>query len=211
MSDLAPHAGPVPPKWGRLLGRFLAWLIRWKPMGDFPDVPKAVFLASPHTSLWDGPIMVIIAWAMGVRLSFITKKESFTFPFKRFVTFFGGIGVDRSKSNDTVAQIAEQFRQRDGMYLAVAPAGTRAKKPSWRSGFYHMAVQAGVPVICGYLDYRRREGGIRAIVHLSGDMKTDMDRIRAVYEGVEGKFPALHTPNMLPAELHQDEAVPAAR
>ncbi len=211
MSDLAPHAGPVPPKWGRLLGRFLCWLLGWTPKGDFPSVPKAIFVASPHTSLWDGPIMVSIAWAMGVRLSFITKKESFTFPFKRLVTFFGGVGVDRSKTNDTVAQVAQQFRERDGMYLAVAPAGTRAKRPSWRSGFYHMALQAGVPVICGYLDYAKKEGGILEIVDLTGDVTTDMDRIRAVYAGIEGKHPARHTPNMLPVELDGDQPMAAAR
>ncbi len=194
-----------------MLGHFLKWVIGWKAVGSFPEVPKAVFIASPHTSLWDGPIMVILAWSMGIRLSFITKKESFKFPFRRFVTVFGGVGVDRGKNNDTVGQIAKEFRERDGMYLAVAPAGTRSKRPSWRSGFYHMALQGGVPIICGFLDYQKKEGGFREIVHLTGNMSVDMERIRAVYAGLPGKHPERETPNYLPAELEGNVDSAAAR
>jgi 1-acyl-sn-glycerol-3-phosphate acyltransferase len=177
-------------------------------MGTFPDTPKALFLASPHTSLWDGIVMVMIAWSMGVRLSWITKKETVRFPFKRFVTYFGAVPVDRSKRSDTVTQVAEQFRERDGMFLAIAPAGTRKKRDYWKSGFYHMAVQANVPVICGYLDYKRREGGIREIVHLTGDVQTDMDRFREVYAGIQGKHPALMTRIRLRSEDTTEEAHP---
>lgn len=187
------HAGPRVPRWGMLLGRFLCWCMGWKPIGDYPTIPKALFLASPHTSLWDGIIMVSIAWAMGVRLSWITKKETVRFPFRRLVLFFGAVPVDRDKRSDTVAQIAEQFQQRDGMYLAIAPAGTRKKRDYWKSGFYHMARQANVPIICGFLDYRRKEGGIRDVVVLTGDVNADMDRIRSVYDGIEACYPPLMT------------------
>ncbi len=194
------HAGPRAPAWGQLFGRLMARLMGWKAIGEFPSIPKAVFIASPHTSLWDGIIMVVIAWAMGVRLSWITKKETVRFPFRRFVTYFGAVPVDRSKRSDTVAQIAQQFRDRDGMYLAIAPAGTRKKRDFWRSGFYHMAVQADVPFICGFLDYSRKEGGIRAIVHPTGDVDTDMARLREVYEGIVAKHPALMTRIRLKSE-----------
>jgi len=205
------HAGPRAPAWGQWLGTFLARLIGWKAVGDFPNVPKAIFIASPHTSLWDGIIMVIIAWSMGVRLSWITKKETVRFPFKRFVTYFGAVPVDRSKRSDTVSQIAQQFRDRDGMYLAVAPAGTRKRRDHWRSGFYHMAVQAGVPFICGFLDYERKEGGIRAIVHPTGDVDTDMDRLREVYEGIVAKHPKLMTTIRLKSEAAADSAEASTR
>ena len=160
------HAGPRVPRWGMLLGRFLCWCMGWKPVGDYPTIPKALFLASPHTSLWDGIIMVSIAWAMGVRLSWITKIETVRFPFRRLV--LGAVPVDRDKRSDTVAQIAEQFQQRDGCTRS-APAGTRKKRDYWKSGFYHMARQANVPIICGFLDYRRKEGGIRDVV-VTGDV-----------------------------------------
>lgn len=199
------HAGPRTPPWGIWLGTQLCRLMGWKSAGEYPNIPKAMFIASPHTSLWDGIIMVVIAWSMGVRLSWITKKETVRFPFKRFVTYFGAVPVDRSKSNDTVSQIAEQFRVRDGMYLAVAPAGTRKKRDYWKSGFYHMALQANVPLICGFLDYKRREGGIRAIVHPTGDVHEDMARLREVYEGIEGKHPHLMTRLRLRAEDREQE------
>jgi len=194
------HAGPRAPGWGIWLGRTLRKMMGWKAVGTYPDIPKAMFIASPHSSLWDGIIMVIIAWSMGVRLSWITKKETVVFPFKRFVTYFGAVPVDRSKRSDTVGQIAEQFRVRDGMYLAIAPAGTRKKRDYWKSGFYHMATQAGVPLICGFLDYAKKEGGIRAIVYPTGDVATDMDRLREVYEGVQAKHPQLMTRIRLRAE-----------
>ena len=112
--------------------------------------------------------------------------------------------VDRSQKNDTVSQVVQQFAERDGMYLAIAPSGTRKAKPHWRSGFYHMAVQAGVPLICGFIDYKRREGGIRAIVHPTGDIAADMDRLREVYAGIEGKYPDCHTQVRLRSELPGD-------
>lgn len=203
------HAGPRAPGWGIRLGRFLCWISGWKPVGAFPDIPKAMFIASPHTSLWDGIVMVIIAWAMGVRLSWITKKETVRFPFKRLVTYFGAVPVDRSKRSDTVGQIAEQFRERDGMYLAIAPAGTRKKRDYWKSGFYHMAIQAEVPLICGFLDYKRREGGIRAIVYPTGVVSDDMDRLREVYAGIQAKHPALMTRMRLRAEDAEPTEQPA--
>jgi len=205
-----PHAGPRVPAWGIWFGNFLRRLMGWESVGEFPSMPKAMFIASPHTSLWDGIIMVTIAWSMGIRLSWITKKETVTFPFKRLVLFFGAVPVDRSTKNDTVAQIAEQFRTREGMYLAIAPAGTRKKRDYWKSGFYHMALQANVPLICGFLDYKTKRGGIRAIVHPTGDVHTDMERLREVYDGIEAKHPALMTRIRLRAEdAEATEAPPA--
>jgi 1-acyl-sn-glycerol-3-phosphate acyltransferase len=208
MEALTPHAGPVPPPWGIRLGTFLARLMGWTPVGGRPTHPKAIFVACPHTTLWDGPIMVIVAWALGVRLSFITKKESFRFPFKTFVTFFGGIGVDRSKNQDMVAQVTDKFNQSEGLYIAVAPDGTRKPVDYWKSGFYHMAVQAKVPLVLGFLDYKTKRGGLLETYWPTGDVKVDMDHIRAAYEGVSGKYPQLHSRIRLKAE-DQPEATAA--
>ena len=174
-------------------------------------MPKALFVASPHTTLWDGPIMVFVAWTLGVRLSFITKQEALRFPFKTFVTYFGGIGVDRSKSNDMVGQVAQRFAEREGMYLAVAPDGTRKRADHWRSGFYHMARKADVPLVLGFLDYKTKRGGILGEYTLTGDMKRDMDHLRAVYADVVGKFPDQHSAIRLVGEDQAASAAPAAR
>lgn len=200
------HAGPRVPRWGRILGGLLCRLLGWKAIGDYPSVPKALFIASPHTTLWDGIIMLAVAWKMGVKLSWITKKETVRFPFRRLVLYFGAVPVDRSKRSDTVAQIAEEFQDCSGMYLAIAPAGTRKKRDYWKSGFYHMAVKANVPVICGFLDYKRKEGGIRDILLLTGDVSADMERIRSVYAGIEGKYPASMTRIRLRSEDAEEDA-----
>jgi 1-acyl-sn-glycerol-3-phosphate acyltransferase len=213
MSDAPTHAGPRAPWFGQLFSKFVLWLIGWKAVGSMPSVPKALFVASPHTTLWDGPIMVFVAWTLGVRLSFITKQEALRFPFKTFVTYFGGIGVDRSKSNDMVSQVAQRFAEREGMYLAVAPDGTRKRADHWRSGFYHMARKADVPLVLGFLDYKTKRGGILGEYTLTGDMKRDMDHLRAVYADVVGKFPDQHSVIRLMGEDEADAAAaaPAAR
>ena len=202
-----PHAGPTPPAFGRWFSRTMLKLMGWQVVGPLPSVPKAIFVASPHTTLWDGLIMVFVAWTMGVRLNFITKQEVLRFPFRRFVTYFGGIGVDRSKSNDMVGQVAEWFHQRQGMYLAVAPDGTRRRADHWRSGFYHMARKADVPLVLGFLDYKHKRGGVLGEYRLTGDMKRDMDHLRAVYAEVQGKYPAQHSTIRL---LGEDAAAAAA-
>jgi 1-acyl-sn-glycerol-3-phosphate acyltransferase len=205
------HPGPRPPAFGRWFARTMLKLMGWQAVGGMPTVPKALFVASPHTTLWDGPIMIFVAWTLGVRLSFITKQEALRFPFKTFVTYFGGIGVNRSKSSDMVTQVAESFAAADGMYLAVAPDGTRKKADHWRSGFYHMARKANVPLVLGFLDYEQKRGGILGEYTLTGDVKRDMDHLRAVYANVQGKYPAQHSAIRLLAEDEAAQAAPAAR
>lgn len=178
----------------RLFGRVVCRLMGWTPVGGLPEPKRAIFIASPHTSNWDGFIMQAVAWALGVRLSWITKHTLFRFPFRRFLKAVGAVPVVRSKRSDTVSQIAQQITDSDGMYLAIAPSGTRAHREHWRSGFYHMALAANVPVICGFLDFKRRRGGCGPVINLTGDRKADMDKIRAFYNGIEGRHPELHTP-----------------
>lgn len=163
-------------------------LFGWRIEGHIPGtVPKAVFIASPHTSNWDGVVMVAIAWALRVRLSFLVKKETFLFGFGWLIRFFGGIAVDRSKSTNMVQRAVELFDSTSGMYLAVPPAGTRAKRDHWKSGFYHIARGAKVPVLCGFIDFKRRVGGVGPTVELTGDLKVDMDRFREIYAPIQGK------------------------
>jgi 1-acyl-sn-glycerol-3-phosphate acyltransferase len=192
----------------QFIGRWTCWFMGWTPVGGLPSPEKAIFIASPHTSNWDGFIMQAVAWSLGVRLSWMTKHTLFKWPFRRFLRWAGAVPVDRRKSTDTVGQIADQFAAVDGMYMAVAPSGTRARRDFWKSGFYHMARRANVPVICGFLDYRTKRGGCGPVIHLTGDQRADMDRIRAFYDGIEGRHPDQHTPVRLREE--RDEAASQA-
>lgn len=191
----------------RLFGRLTCAIMGWTPVGSLPDARKAIFIASPHTSNWDGFIMQACAWSLGVRLSWMTKHSLFRWPFRGFLRWVGAVPVDRRKATDTVQQIADQFLATDEMYLAIAPSGTRSRRETWRSGFYHMALAADVPIICGFLDYRSKRGGVGALIEPTGDVTVDMDRIRAAYAGIQGKHGALHTPIRLRAEV---EAAAAA-
>ena len=187
----------------RLTGRIIWW---WAG----PRLcSKRAIIASPHTPT--GTVhMQAVAWALGVRLSWMTKHTLFKWPFRRFLRAVGAVPVDRTKRSDTVGQIARQITESDGMYLAIAPAGTRARRDFWKSGFYHMAHAAGVPVVCGFLDFKRRRGGCGPVIELTGDRKADMDRIRAFYDGIEGRHPELHTPVLLRDESPLEPKASAA-
>lgn len=196
------------PRLLRVIGRAVAASSGWTVQGEFPDVQKAIFVASPHTSNWDGFFLLMCSWHMGVRLSWITKHTMFKWPMGWFIRLLGGVPVDRRSRHDTVRQIADQFAAADALYLAIAPSGTRAKTDYWKSGFYHMALEANVPLILAFVDYARKVGGCGPVIHLTGDVTADMDRIRSFYEGIEGRHPELHTRIRLRQE---DELPPAAR
>ena len=189
----------------RFCGRAVARVFGWTVEGGFPDVRKAIFVASPHTSNWDGFFMLMCSWHLGVRLSWITKHTMFRWPLGWFVRWLGGVPVDRRSRHDTVQQIAQQFEEADALYLAIAPAGTRARTPHWKSGFYHMAMAAKVPLILGYVDYARKAAGCGPVIYLTGNVGADMDRIRTFYDGIEGRHPQLHTPILLRQEATEAE------
>ncbi|MFN3199569.1 MAG: lysophospholipid acyltransferase family protein [Bradymonadia bacterium] len=191
----------------RFLGRLVCRMMGWTVIGGLPEPKRAIFIASPHTSNWDGFIMLAVSWALGVRLSWMAKHTLLKWPFRGFLMSLGAVPVDRSKNTDTVGLVAQQMQASDGMYLAIAPSGSRSKREHWKSGFYHMALAAGVPVICGFLDYKRKRGGCGPVIYLTGDRKADMEQIRAFYADIEGKFPEKHTPVMLRDESPvEDEA-----
>ncbi len=176
------------------IGRAFLKVAGWDTEGDLPpDVPKAILIAAPHTSNWDLPFMLACTWVFRLDLSWIGKHTLFEGPFGGFMSWLGGIPVDRRSRNGAVGQIVDKLDESDKLILAIAPMGTRGKAPFWKSGFYHMAYNADVPVICSFLDFKRKRTGVGPVFKLTGDMKADMDRIRAFYEGMEGLRPELQT------------------
>ena len=165
----------------------------WKVQGEDKGCRKFVIIAAPHTSNWDVPFMLASAYAMRIRLSWFGKHTIFTPPWGWLLRKLGGIPVNRQASQSLVAQMAEQFRTRDYLVLALAPEGTRSKVDFWKSGFYQIAVKSGVPIGLGYLDYERRLGGLGMFVMPSGNVKADMEKIRAFYKDIRGKHPELES------------------
>jgi 1-acyl-sn-glycerol-3-phosphate acyltransferase len=163
------------------------WIFRWRIEGKLPDTPKFVLIAAPHTSNWDLPVMLSLAFAFRTRLFWMGKDTLFRRPFGAIMRWLGGIPIDRSKSHNVVEQSAEHFRKAESLVMVVPPEGTRQKVRYWKTGFYRIAESAGVPIALGFLDYRRKVGGFGPTVVPTGDIEADMETIQAFYANITGK------------------------
>ena len=184
----------------RTVGRLGLWLMGWRVVGGLPEGARAVLVGHPHTSSWDFPLAVLATWSMGVDMKYIGKASLFTGPFGWLFRGLGGIPVDRSKTSDTVAQVAERFAQGEPLVLGLAPSGTRRNGTRWKSGFYHIARASSVPIALGFIDFSTRRVGVADVIDLSGDVAGDMQRIRAAYQGVQGRNPDCQCPIRLAGE-----------
>jgi len=189
-----------------LAGLYLR-LSGWRVEGRLPDAPKAVVIAAPHTSNWDLPLMLAVAYVLGIRPAWLGKRELFRWPFGWLMRRLGGLSVDRRTRQNLVQQAIDRFDAVDRLLLVIPPSGTRGRATHWKSGFYHIARGARVPIVCGFLDYRRKVGGIGPAFTPSGDLAADMGELRAFYADITGRFPGSTTPVRL---LEEDQAVPAA-
>lgn len=183
-----------------LIGRLYLRVFGWRLEGALPPIDKAVVIAAPHTSNWDLPHMLAVSWALGVRPAWLGKREIFRFPFGGVMRWFGGLPVDRGVRANLVEQAARRFSEVNRLFLVVPPSGTRSRATHWKSGFLHIARRAGVPIVCAYLDYRHRVGGIGPSIEPTGVAAIDMPRIRAFYDTITAKYPELMTPARLAEE-----------
>ncbi|MCO4762371.1 MAG: 1-acyl-sn-glycerol-3-phosphate acyltransferase [Myxococcales bacterium] len=203
MTGKATHSGPQPIKPLHRFGKLWMRALGWKLIGEMPaGVDRAVFIAAPHTTNWDLPHMLGVSWALRVRMAWLGKDSLFSAPGGFALKWLGGRPVDRSAPHGLVGEAARLLRETEGgLWLAVPPSGTRGFRDHWRSGFYHIAREANVPIICGFIDYSRKEMGIADHFVPTGDMTADMDRIRAAYAAIEGKFNDLKSTIRLKDEL----------
>lgn len=174
----------------RGLARLILKLLGWKARGALPpDVRKCVMIAAPHTSNWDLPFTLLVALALNISIYWMGKETIFAWPFRGLMMWTGGIPVDRSKANDMVAASVKALKDADRLVLVVPPEGTRSKVTYWKTGFYWIAHGAGVPILLGYLDFAKKEGGIARAYMPTGDIEKDMEEIKAFYATVTGKKP----------------------
>lgn len=163
-------------------------LCGWKVTGSVPaDVKKAVFIAAPHTSNWDLPFTLFVAFALRLKIYWMGKEEIFKPPFRGVMMWLGGIPVQRSAAGNMVAASAEAIRDADELMLVVSPEGTRSKALYWKTGFYHIAHGAQVPVVMAFLDYERKHGGLGPTLYPTGDLEKDMLLIKDFYKDKRGK------------------------
>ncbi len=184
LGDKVPRRGNAFSRW---LGRFTLRLFGWRMEGEFPNLNKCVFVAAPHTSNWDFLHGIAVVFALGLRVSWMGKDALFKRPFGWIMRWLGGVAIDRSASHGVVAQMAQEFANRSHFLLAVTPEGTRSRVARWKTGFYHIARSARVPIVLVYLDYRRRVLGVGDVVVPTGAVEQELDAIRAFFQSFRGK------------------------
>ena len=164
-------------------------LTGWKIEGSLPpDGQKCVLIAAPHTSNWDLPYTLMVAFALRLRIYWMGKEQIFKPPFRGLMMWLGGIPVQRESANNLVAASVQAIQAADGpLQLVVPPEGTRSKVRYWKTGFYYIATGAGVPIVLAYMDYERKLSGLGPVFHPSGDLQADMARIQAFYAPFKGK------------------------
>ena len=194
MSDSQPLLPSIPPNvprsgsaLGRAFGRGLLRLGGWRVVGKFPDLPKLVIIAVPHSSAWDAYWGLAAKLALGLKVVFMAKREAFIGPLGWLLRWFGGVPIDRRAAGGAAGQMVDRFRSADRMWFALAPEGTRRAVQRWKTGFWHIAHRADVPVLCIYFDYPSKTIGFDQVVALTDDLDADLARIRALYAGRRGK------------------------
>ena len=170
----------------RTLGRAYLRLAGWRIEGTFPAGPKYVVIVAPHTSNWDFPLGVAVVFAVELRVSWLGKHSLFRTPFKKSLRWLGGIPVNRSASHGVVGACVKAFEAAPALMLAVAPEGTRKGVSQWKSGFYRIASQAGVPIMPVGFDYREHVVRLMPLFQPSGNLEQDLPLIQAMFSQVHG-------------------------
>ena len=158
-----------------------------------PTDGVGVLIGAPHTSNWDFILMLGIAWDLGLKVKYLGKHTLFKPPFGFVMRWLGGIPVDRSNPAGIVTDIVERVRSGQGFYLVVTPEGTRSSGRYWKSGFHRIAVEAGLPITLGYVDRDTMTSGLGMTFVPTGDVRADMDVVRAFYADKSGFRPELRT------------------
>jgi 1-acyl-sn-glycerol-3-phosphate acyltransferase len=178
----------------RGLSLFLLKILGWKECGHLPEEAKYVLILAPHTSNWDLFYGIILAFALKLDACYIAKKELFRWPFSPLMKWLGGVPVDRSLSTHIVDQMVAKFNESEKFVLALAPEGTRHRKDYWKSGFYHIALNARIPILLAFIDFSSKTGGAGPLIYPTGNLEQDMQIIRNFYLTVKGKHPDKASP-----------------
>ena len=166
-------------------------LTRWRVIGEFPNLRKFVIIVAPHTSNWDFVVGLMCDLALDLDAVWLAKHTIFVGPFGSWLRSLGGIPVVRSASHNVVSQVAAEFARRDKMVLAIAPEGTRSKVDAWKSGYWHIARAAGVPIVPVGLDFGRRAAVIGSLRSTTDSLEEDEAALKAFFVAITPKNPDL--------------------
>ena len=181
----------------KLLSKLFLKIMGWKLVGKVPkEVKKAVLVCAPHTSNWDFPFALASFAMADLKVNYFIKKSWFFFPMNFFFKATGGVPVDRSKNRGLVDSMTLLLKESDEMIVAVPAEGTRSWVPKWKTGFYHIAKSAKVPIVMGFIDFKNKEVGFGPTYNISGDFEKDMSIIQGFYKYKTPKFPNKYNPQI---------------
>jgi|TARA_B110000483_G_scaffold241196_1_gene323611 1-acyl-sn-glycerol-3-phosphate acyltransferase len=161
-------------------------LLGWTAKGEPLEHQRCVLIGAPHTSNWDFPLMLMIVLKLRLRIFWMGKHTLFPFPFGWLMRWLGGIPIDRKASHNVVSETVRQYRENDELIVLIPPEGTRAKVDRWKTGFYHIAKNAKVPILLGYVDGENKVAGFADFFTPTGDLEQDMLKIRQFYNEKTG-------------------------
>lgn len=162
-------------------------LLGWKIKGEFPHIKKSIIIFAPHTSYWDGLYGKLYLMQLGIKYKFLSKKEFFKFPLKYFFIIFGSIPVYENKKY--IDYVVGLFNNSKELHLVLSPEGHLAKVTRWKKGYFYMAVKADVPIVVSYLDYKKKEIGIKGVIYNSTNIGAVRKEIAELYSDVTAKYP----------------------
>lgn len=178
----------------RALARAYWRLSRWRHVSTVQPPDRAsILVGAPHTSNWDFVLMLAIVWDLGIEVRYLGKDSLFRPPFGFVMRALGGIPVDRSNPHGLVSDLVARAQEGELFYLVVTPEGTRAAGEYWKSGFWRIAVGAGLPITLGYVDRTTMTTGLGLTFEPTGDLTADMDTVRAFYADKSGVRPERRT------------------
>ena len=161
-------------------------ILRWRARGGELPHQKFVLIGAPHTSNWDFPLMLMVVLKLRLRVFWMGKHTLFPFPFSGLMKWLGGIPINRSASHNVVRETVRQFKENKDLVVLVPPEGTRSRVAKWKTGFYHIANMAEVPILMGYVNAEKKEAGFADFFYPTGDVEGDLEKIREFYHPIKG-------------------------
>ena len=170
----------------RVISIVILRIIGWETKGKEISHQRFVLIAAPHTSNWDFPLMLLVILKLKLRIFWMGKDTLFPFPFAGLMRWLGGIPINRAASHNVVRETVRQYKDNKELVVLIPPEGTRSKVTKWKTGFYHIANLAKVPILLGYVDFKNREAGFVDFFYPTGDLESDMEEIRKFYAPLKG-------------------------
>ncbi len=173
------------------IGRMFMRLVGWEIVNDLPDLKKYIIVAGPHTALVDTIYVLGIVWTLKLSPTIFIKHTMFRWPFGWLFRKIGGVPIDRSAPQGTVAQVAAEFERRDSWILLIAPDGRRIRGKHhrdhpWKTGFYHIALAANVPIVAGRADFKNKEVSFTEPLMPTGNKEEDIAQLKAFVDAGHG-------------------------